>query len=138
MVWMFQPDTRDEAIRGEVSSLTGVAYEAACKGFPGILQCLTAAHLASNAGVDFACLKAALVPDTAVSGVACPAGLERKHLPFLYRTRLSEAVKAIEPDSDPDREIKPARNQVEDDAERAGYPSSHHQAHEFLEGQRIW
>jgi len=129
-------------IGSDVATLTGVTPAGACEGFKNLARCLTAAHLADNLDVDFACLKSRLVRGTAWSVSHCGVGTAKERLPFLYRTRLMRAVQTFRPGADSKAEIKHAMEQVERDAVRAGLSDPRYPSYSFgyhaLETQQAW
>lgn len=125
------------AIGYEITFLTGETPARACKGFKNLAQCLTASHIAENLGLTFDCLKSGLLRGAAPNASACPTGLRNMRLPFLYRTRLRQAIQNLQPGVDPKAVINRATSQVVQDGQQL-HDCGCFSGYAYLEDQQTW
>src|SRR5215471_1992882 len=52
--------TKNTQLAAKIKTLTGMSAQQACSGFKNLGQCVAAAHVSKNLGLNFACVKSAM------------------------------------------------------------------------------
>ena len=97
--------TSNTKLAGKLQDLTGMDAQTACSGFKNLGQCVAAAHVSKNLGIQFTDLKndmLALNPDGTPNTSAKPMSL-------------GQAIQTLKPEADAKQEVKKANQQANDD-----------------------
>ncbi len=100
--------SKDTRLSGKIQSLTGMPAEQACSGFKNLGQCVAAAHISTNLGISFSCLKSD-VTGQATQGTSCPAGTGTKSM------SLGKAIQTLDPKANQKAESKKGESQATKD-----------------------
>jgi hypothetical protein len=92
--------TQNTKLASQISDLTGKDAQQACSGFKNLGQCVAAAHVSKNLGIDFSALK----------GKVTGSGAEN----------LGQAVHDLNPNIDAKAETKKGQQQAHDDLKGSG------------------
>jgi hypothetical protein len=87
--------TQNTKLASKISKLTGMDAQHACSGFKNLGQCVAAAHVSKNLGIDFSTLK----------GKVTGSGAES----------LGQAIHQLDPNVDAKAEAKKGKKQADDD-----------------------
>jgi hypothetical protein len=103
--------TKNTALSGKIQKLTGMTAQQACSGFKNLGQCVAAAHVSKNLGLNFACLKADMngVPAPSGSGCSTSASTGSKSM------SLGQAIHALNPTANSKTESQKASKQAHQD-----------------------
>src|ERR1700751_533764 len=101
--------TQNTKLSDKISSLTGESAQQSCTGFKNLGQCVAAAHVSKNLGINFHCLQADMTGTALKSSTACPAGTGSKSM------SLGKAIQSLRPSSDSKAETKKASKQADED-----------------------
>src|SRR3989475_9809221 len=91
---------KNSAISGKLQTLTGMPAQQACTGFKNLGQCVAAAHVSKNLGINFACLKADMTGQAPAQGSSCPTGTGSKSM------SLGKAIQTLSPNANHKLEAK--------------------------------
>ncbi len=112
---MSQLLTKNTALAGKIQKLTGMSAQNACSGFKNLGQCVAAAHVSKNLGINFACMKAdmtGVAPSTTGSSApTCPAGTASS----AKGMSLGKAIQTLSPTSNSKLESRKANKQADQD-----------------------
>lgn len=87
--------TQNTKLSSKIGDLTGTSAQTACAGFKNLGQCIAAAHVSKNLGIDFNTLKGKVTgPDS---------------------ENLGKAIHGLNPNVDAKAEAKKAEKQAHDD-----------------------
>jgi hypothetical protein len=103
--------TDNKALAGKIQTLTGMNATAACSGFRNLGQCVAAAHVSKNLGINFACLRADMTPTAAPSGTSCGASSNTS----TKSMSLGKAIQTLRPTANSRAESKKAVKQADQD-----------------------
>jgi hypothetical protein len=108
---MSQQLTRNTALAGKIQKLTGMSAQDACSGFKNLGQCVAAAHVSKNLGINFDCMKADM------TGVAAPASDKCPVAPNASAKGMSlgKAIQTLNPTANSKLEAKKANKQAKQD-----------------------
>jgi hypothetical protein len=102
---------KNPAIRSKIVALTGDKLGAAdaCTSFKNLGQCVAAAHVSKNLGMNFYCLRQAMTGTPA--GTSAPSGgcTTTGHM------SLGKAIQTLDPKADSNTESKKASHEAEQD-----------------------
>src|SRR2546422_8504222 len=101
--------SKDTRLSGKIQSLTGMPAKQACSGFKNLGQCVAAAHVSKNLGINFACLKADITGQAPAQGSSCPTGTGSKSM------SLGKAIQTLSPNANPKMEAKKGEKQADQD-----------------------
>jgi len=102
---MDQKLTTNTQLADKISKLTSMPAQQACQGFKNLGQCMAAAHVSQNLGIQFSQLKDTMLglnADGTASTTAKPMSL-------------GKAIQSLDPQVDAKAEIKKARQQTKQD-----------------------
>ena len=97
-------------LAGKISDLTGMSAKDACSGFKNLGQCVAAAHVSKNLGIEFSQLKDTMLglnADGTQSTTAKPMSL-------------GKAIATLDPQADSTAETKKANQQAKTDETTSG------------------
>jgi hypothetical protein len=103
--------TKNTALSGKIQKLTGIDAQQACSGFKNLGQCVAAAHVSKNLGLNFACLKADMTGTAAPQGTSCPAGSTSNSKSM----SLGQAIHTLRPTANSRTESQKATKQANKD-----------------------
>ena len=113
---MDQQLSKNTKLAGKIKSLTGMSSaQQACDGFKNLGQCVAAAHVGKNLGINFSCLKAdmtGLAPakgSNCTTGTAAPSGATGKTM------SLGKAIQTLSPTVNASAQAKKAQKQADQD-----------------------
>ncbi|HEV2116129.1 MAG TPA: hypothetical protein VGR48_08910 [Terriglobales bacterium] len=105
--------TKNTALAGKIQSLTHMPAQQACSGFKNLGQCVAAAHVSHNLGINFACMKADMTGVAAPTSAKCPvtpnASTSTKGM------SLGKAIQTLQPTANSKLETKKANKQADQD-----------------------
>jgi hypothetical protein len=111
-VTMDQQLTRNTALAGKIQALTGESAQQSCFGFKNLGQCVAAAHVSKNLGINFACMKADMTGVAAPSADNCPVSPNASTGKGMT---LGKAIQTLSPTSNSKLESKKASKQAKQD-----------------------
>jgi len=82
---------KNKQISSQIQKLTGMSASQACSGFKSLGQCVAAAHVSKNLGINFDCLRADMTKQTFAATSACPSGTGKKAM------SLGRAIQTLDP-----------------------------------------
>jgi hypothetical protein len=97
----------------KIASLTGESAQQACMGFKNLGQCVAAAHVSKNLGINFACLKSDITATAAPTGSNCPAG--KSSGTSTKAMSLGSAIQTLRPNANSKTEAKKGQKQAGQD-----------------------
>jgi hypothetical protein len=103
--------TKNTALAGKIQKLTGESAQQACSGFKNLGQCVAAAHVSKNLGLNFACLKADMTGTAAPQGTSCPASTSANSRSM----SLGQAIHTLSPTANSKTESQKATKQANQD-----------------------
>lgn len=107
---MDQKLTSNTKLAGKISTLTGMSAQDACNGFKNLGQCVAAAHVSKNLGIQFSQLKDTMLglnADGTPSTTAKPMSL-------------GKAISTLDPHADSTTETRKANQQAKTDETTSG------------------
>ncbi len=107
---MNQVLTNNTQLANKIQTLTGMSAQDACGGFKNLGQCIAAAHVSRNLGVNFACLKADMTGTTA-TGTSCGTSTNTSSKGM----SLGQAIQNLSPTVNSKSEAKKANKQAQQD-----------------------
>ena len=110
-ITMNQILTKNTALAGKIQKLTGMDAKQACSGFKNLGQCVAAAHVSKNLGLNFACLKADMTGTAAPQGSSCPAPTSANSKSM----SLGQAIHTLSPTTNSKTESQKAIKQANQD-----------------------
>ncbi len=108
---MNQVLTNNTQLAGKIQKLTGMTAQDACGGFKNLGQCVAAAHVSKNLGVNFACLKADMTGVAAPTGTSCGTSSNTSSKSM----SLGKAIQSLSPTVNSKSEAKKANKQAQQD-----------------------
>lgn len=103
--------TTNTALSGKIQKLTGMDAQQACSGFKNLGQCVAAAHVSKNLGLNFACLKADMTGVAAPSGSGCSTSTTTGSKTM----SLGQAIHTLKPTANSKTESQKANKQASQD-----------------------
>ena len=103
--------TKNTALSGKIQKLTGMDAQQACSGFKNLGQCVAAAHVSKNLGLNFACLKADMTGVAAPSGSGCSTSSSTSSKSM----SLGQAIHTLKPTADSKTESQKGNKQANKD-----------------------
>ena len=103
--------TKNTQLASKIKTLTGIDAQQACSGFKNLGQCVAAAHVSKNLGVNFACMKSAMTGTAAPSGTSCGTSTNTSSKSM----SLGKTIQTLKPATDSKAESKKATKQAEQD-----------------------
>lgn len=103
--------TKNTQLSGKIQSLTGMSAQDACNGFKNLGQCVAAAHVSKNLGINFACLKADMTGIAAPTGTSCGTKTSANSKSM----SLGQAIQSLSPTVNSKSEAKKANKQAHQD-----------------------
>ncbi len=103
--------TNNTQLAGKIQKLTGMSAQDACGGFKNLGQCVAAAHVSKNLGVNFACLKADMTGVAAPAGASCGTSSNTSSKSM----SLGQAIQSLSPTVNSKTEAKKANKQAQQD-----------------------
>ena len=103
--------TKNTALSGKIQKLTGMDAQQACSGFKNLGQCVAAAHVSKNLGLNFACLKADMTGVAAPSGSGCSTSTSTSSKSM----SLGQAIHTLKPTANSKTESQKATRQADKD-----------------------
>lgn len=100
--------TQNTKLSDKISTLTGQSAQQSCDGFKNLGQCVAAAHVSKNLGINFDCLKSDMT-GTAPTNTSCPAGTGSKSM------SLGKSIQTLSPNADSKTETKKGQQQANQD-----------------------
>ena len=101
---------RNTALASKIQTLTGMGAQQACTGFKNLGQCVAAAHVSKNLGINFACLQADMTGTLAAKNTSCPTTRTATK-----SMSLGKAIQALSPTADSKTEARKAVKQANQD-----------------------
>lgn len=101
--------TQNTKLSDKISALTGEPAQQACGGFKNLGQCVAAAHVSKNLGINFACLKSDMTGTAPSSSSSCPAGTGSKSM------SLGKSIQALNPKTDSKTATKKGQREADQD-----------------------
>ncbi len=102
--------TKNTHLASKIQSLTGMSAQDACGGFKNLGQCVAAAHVSKNLGINFACLKADMT-GIAATGASCGTSTNTSSKSM----SLGRAIQSLSPTANSKSEAKKANKQAQQD-----------------------
>ncbi len=113
---MDQQLSRNTKLAGRIESLTGMSSaQQACDGFKNLGQCVAAAHVSKNLGINFSCLKADMTGAAPAKGSNCTAGTASTSGNTGKTMSLGKAIQTLSPKVDASAQAKKAQKQADQD-----------------------
>ena len=103
--------TKNTQLSGKIQTLTGMNAQQACSGFKNLGQCVAAAHVSKNLGLNFACMKSAMTGTAAPSGTSCGTSTNTSSKSM----SLGKAIQTLSPTANRKAEAKKGTNQAQQD-----------------------
>jgi hypothetical protein len=103
--------TKNTALSGKIQKLTGMDAQQACSGFKNLGQCVAAAHVSKNLGLNFACLKADMTGIAAPKGSGCSTSTTTNSKSM----SLGQAIHTLKPAANSKTESQKATKQADQD-----------------------
>jgi hypothetical protein len=103
--------TKNTQLAGKIQKLTGMSARDACTGFKNLGQCVAAAHVSKNLGINFACLRADMTGTAAPSGTSCGTSTNTSSKSM----SLGQAIQSMNPTVNSKSEAKKATKQAQQD-----------------------
>ncbi len=107
--------TNNTQLSGKIQTSTGMSAEQACSGFKNLGQCVAAAHVSKNLGINFACLKADMTGTAASSGTSCGTSANTNSKSM----SLGQAIQTLSPTVNSKSEAKKANKQAQQDLQHS-------------------
>src|SRR5258708_39336522 len=101
----------------KIKKLTGMPASQACTGFKNMGQCVAAAHVSKNLGINFDCLRSDMTGSAPLSASNCPAGTGTKSM------SLGKAIQTLDPTADQKSETKKGETEAQQDMKISGAQS---------------
>jgi hypothetical protein len=101
--------SRNTQLSGKIQKLTGMPAQQACDGFKNLGQCVAAAHVSKNLGMNFACMKSDMTGQAPQSGSNCPTDTGKKSM------SLGKAIQTLDPNANSKTEAKKGTQQANQD-----------------------
>jgi hypothetical protein len=101
--------TQNTKLSDKISALTGESAQQACSGFKNLGQCVAAAHVSKNLGINFGCLKSDMTGTAPATGTSCPAGTGSKSM------SLGKSIQTLSPKADSKTATKKGQQQANQD-----------------------
>lgn len=103
--------TNNTQLAGKIQKLTGMSAQDACGGFKNLGQCIAAAHVSKNLGINFSCLKANMTGVAAPSGTSCGTSTNTSSRSM----SLGQAIQTLSPTVNSKSAAKKANKQAQQD-----------------------
>lgn len=103
--------TSNTQLSGKIQTLTGMSAQDACSGFRNLGQCVAAAHVSKNLGINFSCLKADMTGVAAPTGTSCGTSTNTSSKSM----SLGKAIQTLSPTANSKSEAKKANKQAQQD-----------------------
>lgn len=103
--------TNNTQLAGKIQKLTGMTAQQACTGFKNLGQCVAAAHVSKNLGINFSCLRADMTGTAAPSGTSCGTNTNTSSKSM----SLGQAIQSMSPTVNSKSEAKRANKQAQQD-----------------------
>jgi len=107
--------TKNTQLSGKIQTLTGMNAQQACSGFKNLGQCVAAAHVSKNLGLNFSCLKSAMTGTAAPSGTSCGTSANTSSKSM----SLGKAIQTLSPTANSKAESKKATKQADRDLDQS-------------------
>jgi hypothetical protein len=101
--------TQNTKLSDKISALTGELARQACSGFKNLGQCVAAAHVSKNLGINFACLKSDMTGTAAATSSSCAAGTGSKSM------SLGKSIQTLSPKTDSKTAAKKGQREADQD-----------------------
>lgn len=101
--------TQNTKLSDKISTLTGESAQQACAGFKNLGQCVAAAHVSKNLGINFDCLKSNMTGTAPSGSSSCPTGTGSKSM------SLGKSIQTLSPKTDSKTETKKGQQQANQD-----------------------
>ncbi len=108
---MNQVLTKNTQLSSKIQTLTGMSAQDACGGFKNLGQCVAAAHVSKNLGINFGCLKADMTGTAAPAGTSCGTSTNTSSKSM----SLGKAIQSLSPTVNSKSEAKKANKQAQQD-----------------------
>ncbi len=105
--------TNNTQLAGKIQKLTGMSAQQACTGFKNLGQCIAAAHVSKNLGINFACLQSAMTGKAAPTGTSC--GTSTNTSTSSKSMSLGQAIQSLSPTVNSKSEAKKGNKQAQQD-----------------------
>lgn len=113
---MDQQLSKNTKLAGKIESLTGMSSaQQACDGFKNLGQCVAAAHVSKNLGINFSCLKADMTGTAPAKGSNCTARTASTSGTTGKTMSLGKAIQTLSPNVNASAEAKKAQKQADQD-----------------------
>jgi hypothetical protein len=103
--------TKNTQLASKIKTLTGMSAQQACSGFKNLGQCVAAAHVSKNLGINFACMKSAMTGTAAPSGTSCGASTNTSSKSM----SLGKAIQTLSPTANSRTEARKGTKQAQQD-----------------------
>ena len=108
---------KNPAIGDKITTLTGdKSATDACTGFKNLGQCVAAAHVSKNLGLNFYCLRQTMTTTAVPTGTSCPASTNTS----TKGMSLGKAIQTLDPQADSKSESKKGEVEAEQDLKASG------------------
>ena len=101
--------TQNTKLSDKISSLTGESAQQSCTGFKNLGQCVAAAHVSKNLGINFDCLRSDMTGAAPATTSSCPAGTGSKSM------SLGKSIQTLSPKTDSKTATKKGQQQANQD-----------------------
>src|ERR1700758_4364757 len=105
--------TQNTKLSDKISSLTGESAQQSCTGFKNLGQCVAAAHVSKNLGINFDCLRSDMTGAAPATTSSCPAGTGSKSM------SLGKSIQTLSPAVNSKTESKKGQQQANQDLKNA-------------------
>jgi hypothetical protein len=105
--------TQNTRLSDKISSLTGESAQQSCAGFKNLGQCVAAAHVSKNLGINFDCLRSDMTGTAPATTSSCPAGTGSKSM------SLGKSIQTLSPTVNSKTESKKGQQQANQDLKNA-------------------
>jgi hypothetical protein len=105
--------TQNTKLSDKISSLTGESAQQSCTGFKNLGQCVAAAHVSKNLGINFDCLRSDMTGAAPATTSSCPAGTGSKSM------SLGKSIQTLSPTVNSKTESKKGQQQANQDLKNA-------------------
>jgi hypothetical protein len=101
--------TQNTKLSDKISSLTGESAQQSCTGFKNLGQCVAAAHVSKNLGINFDCLRSDMTGTAPATTSSCPTGTGSKSM------SLGKSIQTLSPTVNSKTESKKGQQQANQD-----------------------
>jgi hypothetical protein len=113
---MDQQLSKKTKLAGKIETLTGMSSaQQACDGFKNLGQCVAAAHVSKNLGINFSCLKADMTGMAPAKGSNCTMGTAVPSGTTGKTMSLGKAIQTLSPTVNASAQAKKAQKQADQD-----------------------